>query len=171
MATTMKRVDKIRQIVQLKQVMKRWKSMSLGRRSNPSDSDSDSDTTNPTRRIPSGFLPVYVGPDRKRFIIQTRFLNLPIFRSLLDETEEVFGFQPDGGLVLLCDVGFFKQVLKLLQKDEHRYRKMGLEEFVEMFGGVNSGNITITTLIANDSKMAVSVRRRYSFGTSNALAA
>ncbi|XP_058068411.1 protein SMALL AUXIN UP-REGULATED RNA 12-like [Magnolia sinica] len=132
MASAMKKVEKIRQIVHLKQVMKRWKSISLGRRRpafSDSDSASDSDSL-PTRprRIPSGYLAVYVGAERRRFVIPTRFLNLPIFVSLLKKAEEEFGFQTCGGLVFPCEVGFFKGVLKILEKDEQRFRGVELEE-------------------------------------------
>ncbi|OVA19267.1 Auxin-induced protein [Macleaya cordata] len=128
--------NKIRKIVQLKQVMKRWKVMSLGRRSD-SDSDSDSgSSTGSNRRIPSGFLAVYVGPERRRFVIPTRFLNLPIFVSLLKKAEEEFGYQSDGGLVLPCEVGFFKRVLKVLEKNEQRFRRLELDEFLKMFSEV-----------------------------------
>ncbi|XP_010263292.1 PREDICTED: auxin-responsive protein SAUR71-like [Nelumbo nucifera] len=141
MASAIKRVDKIRQIVQLKQVVKRWKSMSIGRRSVLSHPDSDSETYSSSssasaRRIPSGFLAVYVGPERRRFLIPTRFLNLPIFISLLKKSEEEFGYQPHGGLVLPCEVGFFKRLLKVLEKDEQRFRQMELDDFLNMFPDV-----------------------------------
>ncbi|KAE8125961.1 hypothetical protein FH972_020721 [Carpinus fangiana] len=132
MATTAKRVDKIRQIVRLKQVMQRWKHMSLRFRTDPSWS-SDSGTT---RRIPPGYLAVYVGPERKRFVIPTRFLNLPVFVGLLARAEEEFGFQGNGGLVLPCEAGFFSEVLNILERDEGRFGRFGLEEFMKMVSEV-----------------------------------
>ncbi|KAL5974193.1 hypothetical protein ACLOJK_030856 [Asimina triloba] len=138
MAGGMKKVDKIRQIVQLKQVVKRWKSISLGRRRSAlSDSDSGTDAeSNRPRRIPSGYLAVYVGTERRRFVIPTRFLNLPIFVALLKKAEEEFGFQTCGGLVLPCEVEFFKGVLKVLEKDEQRFRGVELEEVFKMLSDV-----------------------------------
>ncbi|XP_058113127.1 protein SMALL AUXIN UP-REGULATED RNA 51-like [Magnolia sinica] len=137
MASAIKKVEKIRQVVKLKQVMKRWKDISLGRRHVISDSDSDSDSDSTRhRRIPPGFLAVYVGPERRRFVIPTRFLNLPIFVALLKKAEEEYGFQACGGLVLPCDVGFFKGVLKILEKDEQRFRGFGLEEVLKLFSEV-----------------------------------
>lgn len=139
MAGAMKKVDKIRQIVRLKQLMTRWKHMSLRGRTLYHHSESDTVSsehndkpTTPTRRAPSGFVFVYVGPERKRFAIPARFLNLPIFAGLLKETEEEFGFQSNGGLVLPCEAGFFNDVVKHLQKDEQKYGKFSLEEFVNM---------------------------------------
>ncbi|KAK6941746.1 Small auxin-up RNA [Dillenia turbinata] len=131
MASAIKKVEKIRQIVRLKQVMQRWKSMSIRGRSILSYSDSDSDlgsSSGSTRRIPPGFLAVYVGLERRRFLIPTRFLNLPIFGSLLQKAEEEFGFQPSGGLVLPCDVKFFKELLKFLDRDEKKFGGLSLDE-------------------------------------------
>ncbi|KAI3831028.1 hypothetical protein MKX03_011635 [Papaver bracteatum] len=85
--------------------------MSLGKthhhsnRSNSSDSSSsssssESNSNSRNRRrslkgIPSsGNLAVYIGPERRRFVIPTRYLNLPIFVSLLKQSKEEYGFQP-----------------------------------------------------------------------------
>ncbi|KAJ1438027.1 Small auxin-up RNA [Sesbania bispinosa] len=134
MAGAMKKVDKIRQIVRLKQLMMRWKHISLRRRSLPSEPEPCS----AARRPPSGFLFVYIGPERKRFAIPARFLNLPVFSGLLDETEEEFGLRGNGGLVLPCQVGFFRHIIKHLHKDEHKFGKLSLEEFVKMFSEMAS---------------------------------
>ncbi|KAF8407348.1 hypothetical protein HHK36_006476 [Tetracentron sinense] len=141
MASAIKKVEKMRKIVKLKQVMKRWKSMSLGRRSflSHSDSDSDSDSDSPSgsnRRIPPGSLAMYVGPERRRFLVPARFLNLPVFVALLKKSEEEFGYPSNGGLVLPCEVVFFKGVLKVLEKDEPRFRRLELDEFLKMFSEV-----------------------------------
>ncbi|PIA58808.1 hypothetical protein AQUCO_00500624v1 [Aquilegia coerulea] len=119
---------KIRQIVQFKQVMKRWKTMGIGRKSNnqqqsisdSSDSEIDSTGSGSNRRIPSGSLAVYVGPQRCRFVIPT----------------QEYGFQSSGGLVLPCEVIFFKGVLKFLHRDEQRFGKMKLDDFFNMFSEV-----------------------------------
>ncbi|KAI8571348.1 hypothetical protein RHMOL_Rhmol01G0113000 [Rhododendron molle] len=148
MASATKNVNKISQIVRLKQVMQQWKHMSLNRLS-PSSSprsdrfDSNSDSTAPSRcgRItPPGHLAVYAGPERRRFVIPTRYLNLPFFLSLLDRAEEEFGFQTNGGLVLPCEAEFFAGVVELLERDEQRYGVFGLDDFVEMFSDVGSGS-------------------------------
>ncbi|MFS7991794.1 putative small auxin-up RNA [Helianthus anomalus] len=123
----MKTGNKINQIVRLKQVVQRWR-----------------------RRIPSsGSLAVYVGPEHKRFVIPTRFLNLPVFVSLLNKAEEEFGFQTTGGLVIPCDVVFFKKLVDVLERDERGFGTLDLDEFVEMFSDltVDSGcckNATIS---------------------------
>ncbi|XP_062029712.1 protein SMALL AUXIN UP-REGULATED RNA 51-like [Rosa rugosa] len=132
----MKKVEKIRQIVRLKQIMMRWKLASLRLRLRPAlsyDDDSDSSSSgSSTRRTPSGFLAVYVGPERRRFVIPARFVNLPVFVGLLEKAAEEFGFETTGGLVLPCEVAFFKDILKFLEKDERKFGKLALDEFLKM---------------------------------------
>lgn len=114
----------IRQIVLLKQLMKRWRrSLSLRRSLSRSDSGS----------VRAGFLAVYVGPERRRFVIPTRFMNLPVFASLLEKAEEEFGFQPVGGLSLPCDAAFFTWVIDALERDEERFKGVGLDGFSKIF--------------------------------------
>ena len=152
MASAVKRVEKIRQIVRLKQVMQRWKTMSvsLRPRSIRSFSDSDSDCTSGSiRRTPSGYLAVYVGADRRRFVIPTRLLNLPIFVALLNKAEEEFGLRSSGGLVLPCEVGFFKEVLRFLEKDEAKYGGLGLDEFVKIVSEVGFDSCRETRNVVN----------------------
>ncbi|KAL8235157.1 hypothetical protein R6Q59_021257 [Mikania micrantha] len=108
----MKSDNKITQIVRLKQVVRRWR-----------------------RRIStSGSLAVYVGAERRRFVIPTRFLNLHVFVSLLNKAEEEFGFQTTGGLVLPCDVATFKKLLNVLDDgDERRIGDLDFDDFATRF--------------------------------------
>ncbi|KAL8242858.1 hypothetical protein R6Q59_013160 [Mikania micrantha] len=111
----MKSGNKISQIVRLKQVVQRWR-----------------------RRIPSGgSLAVYVGVERRRFVIPTRFLNLPVFISLLNKAEEEFGFQTSGGLVLPCDVVLFQNLLNVLEGDERRFGALDFDDFSERFSDLD----------------------------------
>ncbi|XP_028791859.1 indole-3-acetic acid-induced protein ARG7-like [Neltuma alba] len=134
MAGAMKKGDKIRQIVRLKQMLMRWRRLNLGRRTLLS---SESHSC-PLRRTPSGFVAVYIGPESKRFVIPTRFLNLPIFLALLKRAEDEFGFQNPGGLVLPCDVSFFTQITHYLHADEERYGKFSLDDFLKLVSDVAS---------------------------------
>ncbi|XP_047947410.1 auxin-responsive protein SAUR50-like [Salvia hispanica] len=140
MAAAIKKVNMITQIVRLRQVVQRWKTKSLSRRS-PSSSSSDSDES-PKCRTPSGSLAVYIGPERCRFVIPTRFLNFPVFVALLDQAEEEFGFQTAGGLVLLCEPAFFSQILRLLDDDEERFRGLSLEDFISIVAEFSSDNLS-----------------------------
>ncbi|XP_051131238.1 auxin-responsive protein SAUR24-like [Andrographis paniculata] len=113
-----RKVNMIARIVRLRQFVRRWRIKS--RRSDGG------------HRTPSGSLAVYVGSDRVRFVIPTRFLNLPVFVDLLHEAEEEFGFQSTGGLVLPCEPGFFREVVRLLEEDEEAFCGMGLNEFLNV---------------------------------------
>ncbi|KAI3443449.1 hypothetical protein Pfo_000114 [Paulownia fortunei] len=138
MASAIKKVNMITQIVRLRQVVQRWKTKSLTRRSvlyYSSSSDSD-ELACSKRRTPSGSLAVYVGPERIRFVIPTRFLNLPVFVALLHQAEEEFGFPTTGGLVLPCEPGFFREVLRFLEEDEEKFRGLGLDEYLNMVSKV-----------------------------------
>ncbi|RWR86481.1 auxin-responsive protein SAUR71-like protein [Cinnamomum micranthum f. kanehirae] len=117
-------MDTIRQIVKLKQVMQMWRSMTMSTHSRFDDSD-ESDSSRP--RVPPGYFAVYVGAERRRFVIPTRFLNLPLFVSLLERAEEEFGLQMSGGLVLPCEVGFFERLVREIEKDEDVERMKGLD--------------------------------------------
>ncbi|XP_009341743.2 auxin-responsive protein SAUR50-like [Pyrus x bretschneideri] len=136
MATAMKKVEKIRQIVRLKQLVMRWKFMSLRRSVVSYDNSIALPPLGLNRRIPSGFLAVYVGPERIRFVIPARFVNLPVFVGLLKKAEEELGFQSNGGLVLPCEVVFFKEMLRFLEKDESRFGRLGLDELLKVVSEV-----------------------------------
>ncbi|KAK2971693.1 hypothetical protein RJ640_007731 [Escallonia rubra] len=142
MASAMKKVNKITQIVRLKQVMQRWRTTSL--RCPPlhlSHSSDDGSEHGPNRpKTPSGSLAVYAGAERRRFVIPTRFLNLPVFVDLLDKAEEEFGYQNNGGLVLPCEAEFFAEILKFLVRDEQKFGGFGLDEFCSMFSDVGFGS-------------------------------
>ncbi|KAK9928010.1 hypothetical protein M0R45_025167 [Rubus argutus] len=62
-----------------------------------------------TASIPKGFFAVYVGESqKKRFVIPISFLNQPLFRDLLSQAEEEFGYNhPMGGITIPCSVDTF----------------------------------------------------------------
>ncbi|MFS7944606.1 putative small auxin-up RNA [Helianthus anomalus] len=136
--------NKIRQIVRLKHAIQRWRHRCITTASftSTSTSTTSSDSETEGRRTPSaGTLAVYVGSERHRFVIPTRFLNLPVFLSLLKKAEEEFGFQTTGGLVIPCDVTFFKRLLQrllqVLNRDDNRFSKLDLDDFTAMFADLN----------------------------------
>lgn len=52
---------------------------------------------------------------------------------MLNKAEEEFGFQITGGLVIPCDVNFFKRLLKVLERNESGFSAMDLDDFTAMF--------------------------------------
>ncbi|KAF4396888.1 hypothetical protein F8388_004856 [Cannabis sativa] len=65
--------------------------------------------------IPTGFLAVYVGEERQRFVVPTTFLSHPLFKMLLEKAYEEFGFQQRNGLVVPCSVSSFRDVVNAVQ--------------------------------------------------------
>ncbi|KAL4385854.1 hypothetical protein GQ457_15G006910 [Hibiscus cannabinus] len=68
-----------------------------------------------TSRSPNGVKKgcffVYVGPQRERFAIEMENINHPLFRTLLEEAEQEYGFSHEGPLLLPCEVDLFNQVI------------------------------------------------------------
>jgi len=59
-----------------------------------------------------GATAVYVGAERRRFVVPTAYLGAPAFRRLLEKAEEEFGFHHHGGaLTIPCDTEAFKYIL------------------------------------------------------------
>lgn len=63
------------------------------------------------RAAPEGCFSVYVGPEKQRFVIKTKYANHPLFKMLLEDAEEEYGYSSEGPLLLPCDVDLFCEVL------------------------------------------------------------
>ncbi|CAN6472480.1 unnamed protein product [Victoria cruziana] len=91
------------------------------------------------RRVaPEGCFSVYVGPDKKRFVVKTEHANHPLFRMLLEEAESEYGFCSEGPIALPCDVDLFLRVLWEMDADEAVPRGRGCA-FPTRKGFVGSG--------------------------------
>lgn len=69
----------------------------------------------PEPDIPAGCLAVYVGHERRRFVIPASYLTNTVFQSLLAKTAEEFGFRCDGGLRIACTPDVFEHYLWCLE--------------------------------------------------------
>ncbi|KAJ1290346.1 hypothetical protein BS78_02G235800 [Paspalum vaginatum] len=67
---------------------------------------------------PEGCFTVCVGAGRQRFVVRTECVNHPLFRALLEEAEEAFGYAAAGPLALPCDAGAFLRVLEQIEAEE-----------------------------------------------------
>ena len=65
----------------------------------------------------AGCFPVYVGPERARFVVRAEFASHPLFRRLLDDAEREYGHAARGPLALPCDVDAFLDVLWHMEHD------------------------------------------------------
>ncbi|XP_060171373.1 protein SMALL AUXIN UP-REGULATED RNA 12-like [Lycium barbarum] len=97
--------SKIRHIVRLRQMLQRWrkKAATTSRLRVPTD-------------VPSGHIAVMVGPNYKRFVVRATYLNHPMFKKLLSQAEEVYGFTNNGPLAIPCDEYLFEELLHHLAR-------------------------------------------------------
>uniref|UniRef100_A0A453L8P4 Uncharacterized protein n=3 Tax=Triticinae TaxID=1648030 RepID=A0A453L8P4_AEGTS len=65
-----------------------------------------------------GCFSVYVGAGRQRFVVRTECVNHPLFRALLEEAEEVFGYADAGPLELPCNTEAFAGVLQQIEEEK-----------------------------------------------------
>ncbi|KAG5542424.1 hypothetical protein RHGRI_022085 [Rhododendron griersonianum] len=114
--------SKIRHIVRLRQMLRRWRKRaamgSAARRSIPSD-------------VPAGHVAVCVGAGCRRFVVRASYLNHPLFRKLLVQAEEEYGFANTGPLTIPCDESVFEEILRYLARAEssNSARFANLEDF------------------------------------------
>ena len=93
---------------------KRSSSLSRDTTSRPEDdllSDDDESPASPPSDVPEGFLAVYVGRERQRFVISANYLKHQLFKVLLEKSAEEYGFEHKGGLPIACDVAYFENLL------------------------------------------------------------
>ncbi|XP_057774936.1 auxin-induced protein 15A-like [Salvia miltiorrhiza] len=67
---------------------------------------------------PVGYFPIYVGPEKERFMIKTEHVNHPLFKSLLEEAESEYGYGHKSLLMLPCQVDRFVNVLMDCDDDD-----------------------------------------------------
>lgn len=94
--------------------------------------DSDMECSSAPADVPAGCLAVYVGKDRRRFVIPASYLTNSVFRALLAKSEEEFGFCCDGGLRIACTPDVFEHLLWWLEG--------ATPEFVEDFENGGRGH-------------------------------
>ncbi|KAM0822892.1 hypothetical protein ACQ4PT_071221 [Festuca glaucescens] len=69
-------------------------------------------------KLAEGCFSVYVGSERQRFVVRTKCVNHPLFRALLEEAEEVFGYATEGPLELPCSAEAFAVVLEQIEQEK-----------------------------------------------------
>ncbi|WOK95338.1 hypothetical protein Cni_G04045 [Canna indica] len=109
----MGKCSKIRHIVRLRQMLRRWRmraaALSLSRKGAAAPPPSD---------VPAGHVVVCVGSSSRRFVVRASHLNHPVFRQLLRQAEEEYGFSArPGPLSLPCDESLFEDALRLISNN------------------------------------------------------
>ncbi|CAN8240051.1 unnamed protein product [Cochlearia groenlandica] len=104
MAGGIGKCSKIRHIVRLRQILRRWRDkakISSLKRCVPSD-------------VPAGHVAFYVGSRCRRFVVRASYLNHPVLKNLLVQAEEEFGFVNQGPLVLPCEESVFEESVRFI---------------------------------------------------------
>ncbi|XP_028113320.1 auxin-responsive protein SAUR50-like [Camellia sinensis] len=110
---------KIQHIVRLRQMLRRWrKKAAVSSRRIPSD-------------VPAGHMPVCVGTNCRRFVVRATYLNHPVFKQLLVQAEEEYGFTNTGPLAIPCDESLFEEILRFMTRSEstNSARFLNLDDF------------------------------------------
>ncbi|ESQ34812.1 hypothetical protein EUTSA_v10009868mg [Eutrema salsugineum] len=108
MAGGLGKCSKIRHIVRLRQMLRRWRNkarLSSVSRCVPSD-------------VPSGHVAVCVGSDCRRFVVRASYLNHPILSNLLVQAEEEYGFANQGPLVIPCEESVFEEAIRFISRSD-----------------------------------------------------
>ncbi|KAJ8763594.1 hypothetical protein K2173_002477 [Erythroxylum novogranatense] len=98
--------NRITHIVRIRQMLQRWrKKARLSAAGAPSD-------------VPSGHVAVCVGESCRRFIVRATYLNHPIFKNLLLQAAEEYGFRNSGPLAIPCDESAFEEILNVVSASQ-----------------------------------------------------
>ncbi|XP_074345695.1 protein SMALL AUXIN UP-REGULATED RNA 12-like [Apium graveolens] len=104
----MGKCNQIRQIVRIRQMLRRWRktaTSSSHTRFTPSD-------------VPAGHVAISVGSGHTRFIMRATYLNHPVFKTLLAQAEEEYGFVNQGPLSIPCEESVFLELLRVVTRTE-----------------------------------------------------
>ncbi|KAJ7560350.1 hypothetical protein O6H91_04G125800 [Diphasiastrum complanatum] len=83
--------------------------------------------------VPQGHLGLYVGREKRRFVVKTEYLNHSLFRALLDKAAEEFGFEHQGGLVIPCEVVLFEHLLWMLDSQDPSAQQLELNDLLTFY--------------------------------------
>lgn len=132
-----KKSNKIRDIVRLQQILKKWRKLANSSKSTTTTICSSSNRGGSKSikflkrtlsisdkticeassvSVPKGYLAVCVGEEQKRFVIPMEYLGHHAFHILLREAEEEFGFEQAGVLRIPCEVSLFESILKMAEE-------------------------------------------------------
>ncbi|KAL3613983.1 hypothetical protein CASFOL_042057 [Castilleja foliolosa] len=101
----MGKCNKIQQIVRIRQMLRSWRKKATSHRSPPD--------------VPPGHVAICVGSNCRRFIVRATYLNHPIFRRLLSQAEEEYGFANCAGpLAIPCDEFLFEEIIRFVARED-----------------------------------------------------
>lgn len=86
-----------------------------------SDNDDNKQVYRPRTSTPRGYIALYVGEERRRFVVQTSHLSHPLFRMLLEKMAEEFGFEQKEELVVPCSVNVFRELISAVKCNNGKF--------------------------------------------------
>ncbi|XP_042507555.1 auxin-induced protein 6B-like [Macadamia integrifolia] len=125
MATGLGKCCRIRHIVRLRQMLRRWREKAAMAAQKSAGLSIPED-------VPAGHVAVCVGSSCRRFVVRATYLNHPVFKKLLVQAEEEYGFINQGPLAIPCDEKFFEEILRFLSRSDstgNSARFANLEDF------------------------------------------
>ncbi|KAJ8647936.1 hypothetical protein MRB53_000959 [Persea americana] len=108
--------SRIRHIVRLRQMLRRWRAKAA--RAAAAAAASGNLSGKIPADVPAGHVAVCVGTNSRRFVVRATQLNHPVFKKLLLEAEEEYGFANSGPLAIPCDESIFEEILRFMARSE-----------------------------------------------------
>ncbi|CAN8269408.1 unnamed protein product [Cochlearia groenlandica] len=68
-----------------------------------------------TPSVKGGHVPVYVGEEMERFVVNAELLNHPVFVGLLNRSAQEYGYEQKGVLQIPCHVLEFERIIESLR--------------------------------------------------------
>ena len=68
-------------------------------------------------KTPRVYIALYVGEERRRFLLKANMINHPLFATLLEKANEEFGFDQEGPITIPCDIAFFEHIILLVESN------------------------------------------------------
>ncbi|KAH6776997.1 SAUR-like auxin-responsive protein family [Perilla frutescens var. hirtella] len=110
----MAKCNKIQHIVRIRQMLRSWRKKATSPAAChrlPSD-------------VPAGHVAICVGASCRRFVVRATHLNHPIFRRLLSQAGEEFGFANySGPLAIPCDESLFEEILGFVSRGDSDFQR------------------------------------------------
>ncbi|KAJ7284269.1 hypothetical protein O6H91_06G079300 [Diphasiastrum complanatum] len=83
--------------------------------------------------VPKGCLAVYVGRERRRFVVPIYYLKHHLFKYLLERSANEFGFEYRTGIILPCEVELFRRLLWLIEHNHPAAQKIDLDQLLKNY--------------------------------------
>ncbi|KAL3680704.1 hypothetical protein R1sor_023660 [Riccia sorocarpa] len=86
-----------------------------------------------SEEVPQGYLALYVGRERRKFIIGAHYLEHNLFRGLLERSAAEYGFDQKGGITIACEIVLFEHLLWLIGTDDPSSRYLQVDELLDFY--------------------------------------